>query len=165
MKYAIPTLAFALLAIPSCISPSGGTRFDEGALLEHLGNVIAVSALSDEAIVELDKTLERTKGEGQGRVSIQEALNSVRGTTMEVLSSYPDRAPLDPEAEMQMESLVEIMNLTSAIAKAVKIELALKTVVHKKHKCDRIGEGGSCESNPRYNCSHVDGYCFYTKKK
>lgn len=165
MKCAIPMLAFALLAIPSCESPSDGTHLDESALLEHLGNVIAVSALSDEAIEELDKILERTKGEGQGRDSIQEALNSVQGTTMEVLSSYPDRSPLDPEAELQMESLVEIMNLTNAIAKTVKIELALRTVVYKKHKCDRIGTGGQCVSNSRYNCSHIDGSCFHTKKK
>ena len=164
MKCAVPMLVFALLANLSCGSCSDGTRFDESALLEHLGNVIAVSALSEEMIEELDKTLGRTKGEGQSRDSIEDALNSIRATTMEVLSSYQDRVALDPEAEMQMQSLVEIMNLTHAIAKASKIELVLRQVVYKGHKCDRIGKDGQCVIDVRYNCSHIGGSCFNTKK-
>lgn len=157
----VMVLAVLLLGSAAC-GGGGGSGMETRPLLEHLSNVVAVSGLDEAAIARLDASLAGAMEAGDA--DLAPLLDDVRATTLDALNALAGPDSLDATAEARMRSLLDVMNLSHAIAGAAGVELAVSQTVYKGYRCDRVGNGGQCSvRDSRYNCSHIGGSCFYTK--
>lgn len=145
MTTRISLLGLVLLAIAACAKPAPEPRIDNAPLLRHLGDTVALAAIGEHDKESLLTKLDALVENGASAEQLKTVLDAVRAAALIPVADLPNVEQLEAEDEKRMFSLVDVLNLSFAIAKANQVELAVSQAEPKRgYKCDRVGSGGQC---------------------